>query len=103
MLRLGLLSMLVAGIVLTSFVGSAAAAPCTTTAGVQTCVFTTGLAQTWVVPAGGPTANFDVYGAQGGGNFPPNLGGGLGGRATATMHVSTGESIQVNSAALGTT
>jgi hypothetical protein len=88
--------MLVAGILLTSLVGSAAAAPCTTTAGVATCVFTKGLAQTWIVPAGGPTANFDVYGAQGGGNFPPNLGPGLGGRATATMPVFSGESIQVN-------
>jgi hypothetical protein len=95
-LRLALLSMLVPGVVLTSFVGSAAAASCTTPAGVQTCVFNyTGAAQTWLVPAGGPTASFDVFGAQGGGLSAP-LAGGLCGRATATIHALFGDSIQVN-------
>src|SRR3954449_11577196 len=56
----------------------------------------TGAAQTWTVPAGVSEATVDLYGAQGGGGhsalFPP----GLGGRATATIGVTPGGSIQVN-------
>ena len=55
----------------------------------------TGGPQTWTVPAGVTQATFDLYGAQGwgtGGLFSP----GLGGRATATIAVTPGASIQVN-------
>jgi hypothetical protein len=57
----------------------------------------TGAAQTWTVPAGVTEATFDLYGAQGGGSsdssaFAP----GFGGRATATLFVTPGASIQVN-------
>jgi Glycine rich protein/RTX calcium-binding nonapeptide repeat (4 copies) len=57
----------------------------------------TGGAQTWTVPAGVAEATFDVYGAQGGGD-PDNIAffPGLGGRATATIAVTPGASIQVN-------
>jgi Glycine rich protein/RTX calcium-binding nonapeptide repeat (4 copies) len=51
----------------------------------------TGAAQTWTVPAGVTEATFDLYGAQGSG-----LAAGLGGRATATISVTPGASIQVN-------
>ncbi len=58
----------------------------------------TGAAQTWVVPATVSVATFDVYGAQGGsGNVEtgaPQLGG-LGGRATATVSVTPGSTIDV--------
>jgi Ca2+-binding RTX toxin-like protein len=54
-------------------------------------------AQTWTVPAGVIEATFDLYGAQGGGALPPPIfSGGLGGRATATIPVTPGASIQVN-------
>ena len=84
---------------LTWLVGSAAAADppggCTTSAGVTTCVFAyTGAAQSWTVPEGVTSATFDLYAAQGGGNTGyDQLAAGLGGRATATIAVS---SIQVN-------
>jgi hypothetical protein len=57
----------------------------------------TGAAQTWTVPAGLTEATFDLYGAQGGG-IPgdPLFLPGLGGRATATIAVTPGASIQVN-------
>src|SRR3954470_5987087 len=91
-LRLGLLSLLVGGVMLTGLVGSAAADPpagCTTTAGVTTCVFAfTGAAQTWTVPAGGTSATFDVFGAQGGG-------GGKGGEVKATLPVTPGDALQI--------
>jgi len=50
----------------------------------------TGSSQTWIVPAGVTSATFEVQGAQGGGS------GGLGGRTTATITVTPGESIQIN-------
>jgi hypothetical protein len=60
----------------------------------------TGSAQTWTVPAGVTSATFDVYGAQGAGFVPGAFGGVFdpvpGGRATATIAVSPGASIQVN-------
>ena len=56
----------------------------------------TGAAQTWTVPAGVTSATFDLYGAQGGGFAIPTFAPGLGGRATATIAVTPGASIQVN-------
>ena len=56
----------------------------------------TGAAQTWTVPAGITSATFDLYGAQGGGGDEPGRDPGLGGRATATIAVTPGASIQVN-------
>jgi hypothetical protein len=53
----------------------------------------TGAAQTWTVPAGVTEATFDLYGAQGAQGAGP---GGLGGRATATIPLRPGDSIQVN-------
>ena len=52
--------------------------------------------QTWTVPRGITEASFDLYGASGGGfHGDPTGGPSLGGRATATMAVTTGTSIQV--------
>ena len=58
----------------------------------------TGAAQTWTVPAGVTEATFDLYGAQGHGGCCPfsAFPRGLGGRATATIPVTAGTSIQVN-------
>jgi Glycine rich protein len=56
----------------------------------------TGDAQTWTVPAGVTEATFDLYGAMGGGVQFGDYAPGLGGRATATIAVTTGASIQVN-------
>ena len=56
----------------------------------------TGAAQTWTVPAGVTSATFDLYGAEGGGYSSTGFASGLGGRATATIGVTPGESIQVN-------
>jgi hypothetical protein len=101
-LRFGLLGLLAATLVVTVLVGSSAAADppagCSTTAAVTTCVFAhTGAAQTWTVPAGVNQATFDLYGAQGEGNpARPEFAPGLGGRATATLAVAAGDSIQVN-------
>ena len=55
----------------------------------------TGTAQTWTVPAGVTSATFDLYGAQGE-NFAESGIPGLGGRATATIAVTPGASIQIN-------
>jgi hypothetical protein len=69
-------------------------------ASATTETFNRGTHQTWTVPEGVTEATFDLYGAQGG--FPrtgvtdPRLAPGLGGRATATIGVTPGESIQVN-------
>ena len=56
----------------------------------------TGAAQTWTVPAGVTSATFDLYGAQGAGLDFPAFAPGLGGRATATIPVTPGASIEVN-------
>ena len=56
----------------------------------------TGAAQTWTVPAGVTEVTFDLYGAQGGGDTGGVFAAGLGGRATTTIFVTPGESIQVN-------
>jgi glycine rich protein/hemolysin type calcium-binding protein len=72
----------------------AVAAPVSAT--VKTFNFT-GAAQTWVVPAGVTQATFDLFGARGGGRIDdPTFAPGLGGRATATIAVTPGDSIQVN-------
>ena len=56
----------------------------------------TGAAQTWPVPDGVFNATFDLYGAQGGGDtFTTVFLPGLGGRATATIPLTPGDSIQV--------
>jgi hypothetical protein len=55
----------------------------------------TGAAQWWTVPEGVTQATFDVYGAQGGDGYFSG-GGGLGGRATATIPVIVGETLQIN-------
>uniref|UniRef100_UPI002FE111F5 glycine-rich protein n=1 Tax=Rhabdothermincola sp. TaxID=2820405 RepID=UPI002FE111F5 len=54
----------------------------------------TGAVQSWVVPAGVTEAVVDLYGAAGGDTTTSS--GGLGGRATATISVTPGETIQVN-------
>jgi Glycine rich protein len=57
----------------------------------------TGTAQTWTVPAGVTRATFDLYGAQGFGDASdPRFLPGFGGRATRTIAVIPGDSIQVN-------
>ena len=55
----------------------------------------TGEAQTWTVPDGVTKATFDLYGAEGG-LAERKSSGGKGGRATATIPVSEGSSVQVN-------
>ena len=55
----------------------------------------TGAAQSWTVPNGVTQATFDVYGAQGGGDEFYALGG-WGGRATATIDVIPGQTLQIN-------
>jgi hypothetical protein len=73
-------------------VGAVAAAP-HALAATKTFGFT-GAAQSWTVPAGVSKATFVVSGAQGGA-FDGRLGG-LGGRVTATIAVTSGETLQVN-------
>ncbi|MFL5908580.1 MAG: glycine-rich protein [Solirubrobacterales bacterium] len=53
----------------------------------------TGAAQTWTVPAAVTSASFDLLGAQGAAVYGA---AGLGGRATATIPLTPGESIQLN-------
>ncbi len=54
----------------------------------------TGVAQTWTVPDGVTKATFDLYGAEGG-LVERKSSGGKGGRATATIPVTGGSSVQV--------
>jgi hypothetical protein len=54
----------------------------------------TGNAQSWTVPADVHQATFDVFGAHGG-NRPPLFTGGSGGRATATIAVTPGETFVI--------
>ncbi len=68
---------------------SAPACPAPTFVGANatvTCVFTGGQ-QTWTTPVGITSATFGAYGAQGGGAFGQNVGGG-GGSAVATIAVT---------------
>lgn len=54
--------------------------------------------QVWMVPAGVDTITVDAFGAQGG-NGPDSVAadvGGLGGQATATFAVTSGETLQIN-------
>ena len=64
----------------------------------------TGTEQTWTVPAGITSATFDLHGAQGGTAFDASFGaGGLGGRATATLALTPGETIEIRVGGQGTT
>jgi hypothetical protein len=59
----------------------------------------TGAAQSWTVPEGITQATFAVYGAQGGSSETTAAGtsaGGLGGKASATIAVDPGDTLQVN-------
>jgi hypothetical protein len=70
-----------------------AAPSCATSGATITCTFGyTGAAETWTVPAGVTQATFDVYGAMGGGIISN---GGLGGRITATLTVTPGDTYQI--------
>ena len=60
------------------------------------CTFTyTGAAQSWTVPEGVTQATFDVFGAQGGSDERGQAGG-LGGKASATIAVTPGDTLQIN-------
>jgi hypothetical protein len=76
---------------------AAPAAPsCQASGSDITCTFShTGAAQTWTVPEGITEATFDAYGAAGGTPSGGNPGG-LGGRATAAIAVTPGDTLQVN-------
>ena len=70
-------------------------APALASATTETFDYTGGV-QTWVVPQGVTSATFDLLGAEGGTAVVPFFGtGGLGGRATATLSVTPGESIEI--------
>jgi hypothetical protein len=56
----------------------------------------TGGPQTWTVPAGVSSAQFDVFGAQGGLGCTQLALGGLGGEVTVTLPVTAGQVLQVN-------
>ena len=76
----------------------AATTTCTPNGLTQDCTVTfdfTGAAETWTVPAGVTSATFDLYGARGG------IGGGLGGRVTATLNVTPGATYQILVGGLG--
>ena len=72
---------------LASFAGAAQARAATDTFAY------TGGSQLWTVPSGVISATFDLYGAAGGTSQYGT--GGLGGRATATLAVTPGDSIQI--------
>jgi hypothetical protein len=92
--RLALLRRAALALVTAALATLALAAPASAT--TETFNFT-GAAQTWTVPAGVTSATFDLYGAQGGGVLDvPAFAPGLGGRATATIAVNPGDTIQVN-------
>lgn len=57
------------------------------------CEYTAPGATTWTVPGGVTEAIFEVHGAQGGG--APGAAGGLGGSATATVHLESGETVRL--------
>lgn len=84
---------------LAAIAGALACVPASTAAATtKTETFAyTGATQTWTVPPGITEATFDLYGAQGDGAiFGPTFAPGLGGRATATIAVDPGASIQIN-------
>ncbi|HEX5502791.1 MAG TPA: PxKF domain-containing protein, partial [Thermomicrobiales bacterium] len=92
--RFGALFALVCGALLPGLAGSAGATgTCNTTAGSTICTFGyTGAAQTWTVPDGVTQVTLDVFGAQGG---YESAQGGNGGRATATVAVTPGETLTI--------
>jgi hypothetical protein len=70
----------------------AVAPDCQPSGSETVCTFThTGGAESWTVPAEVTQASFDVFGAQGSGGA-----GGLGGRASATISLTPGATLQVN-------
>ena len=84
-----------AAVVLASLVGPLPAAQ------AETSTFAyTGGAQEWMVPAGVTHATFDIYAAQGGDGHGGELGG-RGGRATVTIAVTPGETLQINVGGMG--
>jgi hypothetical protein len=70
------------------------AAPAEAATVTETFVYTGG-AQTWTVPHGLTSAIFDVYGAAGADVSPAGGAGGAGGRATATLPLAPGETLQI--------
>ncbi|MBK9942146.1 MAG: PxKF domain-containing protein [Kouleothrix sp.] len=67
-----------------------AAPSCVTSGTTVTCTFSyTGAPEAWVVPAGVTSATFDLYGARGSGTA------GYGGRVTATLAVTPGDTYQI--------
>lgn len=79
-----------------AFASPAHAAPaCTTTGSTVSCEFSyLGAPETWTVPAGVVEIDVDLYGAEGG-NVAGILPGGRGGRATATLAVTPGQTVTV--------
>jgi hypothetical protein len=60
------------------------------------CTFSyTGAAQSWTVPDGVSQATFEVHGAQGGSSGGGQAGG-LGGKASATIALTPGDTLQIN-------
>ena len=92
--RFGLLLALVWGGMLPALVGAAGATGvCNTASGSTTCTFEyTGAEQTWTVPGGVTQVTLGVFGAQGGNE---SAAGGKGGRATATIAVTPGETLTI--------
>lgn len=92
--RFGVLFALLCGALLPGLAGVAGAAgTCNTASGLTTCTFGfTGATQTWTVPAGVTQVTLDVFGAQGGYEAAQ---GGQGGRATATVAVTPGETLTI--------
>lgn len=69
-----------------------AAPSCSTSGTTVTCTYTySGAPESWTVPAGVTSANFDMYGASGSGGENS----GLGGRVTATLAVTPGDTYQI--------
>jgi hypothetical protein len=55
----------------------------------------TGAMQTWTVPAGVCTVTLEVWGAEGGAGNSSSMPGGLGGYATGTVNVTSGQVINI--------
>src|SRR4051794_13216853 len=91
---IGILAALLLGL---SVLPSAMVGPAVPVAYAATATFTsTGAAQTWQVPSGVTFAQFDVYGAQGGGTPSGGGVGGRGGHASAILSVTPAEVLQIN-------
>jgi VCBS repeat-containing protein len=91
-----LLSTLALALIVPSGLAHAADGDCKPSGSNVVCTFTfTGAAQIWTVPDGVSQATFDVYGAQGGISGVGHAGG-LGGKASATIDVTPGDTLQIN-------